>query len=274
MLELRLPMQISTDHIAFVVLVATFIFLVAAVFLLLYVDLYNRRKKRYREETLLLKRQFEEELTKTQLEVQEQTLQTIASDIHDNVGQLLSITKLTLGTVDTSPLPERGREKVSNALELLNTSIRELRQMASVLHAGNLLKQGLEHAVANELKWLSKSDQYTINLNVSGSAPGSSNSRHELIAFRLIQELLNNTIKHARASEISVLFDYQPGFLNITIADNGIGFDVAASMDSPVGLGLHNLFNRARIIGGTLDIQSFPGRGTIACLKLIDQPPN
>lgn len=265
-------MQISSDHIVFVVLVATFIFLVAAVFLLLYVDLYNRRKKRHLEETMLLKRQFEEELAKTQMEVQEQTLQTIASEIHDNIGQLLSITKLTLSTVDTSRQPVRAQEKVNNALELLNSSIRELRQMASILHARNLLQEGLENAVSNELKWLSKSDQYSISMKVTGDRPAIANGEHELIAFRLIQELLNNTIKHARATEISVLFEYHLRTLNITISDNGIGFDVASSISKPTGLGLHNLFNRARIIGGNLDIRSAPGKGTTASLTLIDHP--
>jgi signal transduction histidine kinase len=265
-------MQISTDHIIFVVLVTTFIFLVAAVFLLLYVRLYNRSKKRQMEQTLALKQQYEAELAKTQMEVQEQTLQTIASDIHDNIGQLLSITKLTLSTVEPIHQPVKAREKVDNAMELLNTSIRELRQMASVLHATNLLKGGLENAVNNELNWLSRSDQYDISMKVTGDRSPDANPQHDLIAFRLIQELLNNTIKHARSTEIVVLFDYQPHGLHITISDNGIGFDVAASIEKPVGLGLHNLFNRAKIIGGTLEIQSSPGMGTTAFLKLIHQP--
>jgi two-component system NarL family sensor kinase len=261
-------MQVSSNHIVLLVFFATAVFLLAGCFLLFYVDLYNKRKKKHQEETSLLKKQYEEELIKTQMEVQEQTLQTIASDIHDNIGQLLSITKLTLSTVDAGKNPVKAQEKVNNSLELINTSIKELRELSSVLHAKNILDKGLENAVQNEIKWLSKSDQYRIIWEVSGERGEGSNPQHELIAFRLIQELLNNIIKHARATEIIVRYTYEPAFVAISIQDNGIGFDVQRSIDNPVGLGLNNLFHRAKMIGGELRLISEEGKGTRASLQL------
>jgi two-component system, NarL family, sensor kinase len=262
-------MQVSSNHIILLVFFATAIFLLAGCFLLLYIDLYNKRKKKHLEEKQILKKQYEEELIKTQMEVQEQTLQTIASDIHDNIGQLLSITKLTLSTVDVGKHPVRAQEKVNNSLELINTSIKELRELSSVLHAQNLLEKGLENAIQNEIKWLSKSDQFKITWEVSGERPEKSNAQHELIAFRLIQELMNNIIKHARASEIIVRYVYKPDLIVITIEDNGIGFDVQRFINNPVGLGLNSLFNRAKMIGGELTLISEEGRGTKASLQLI-----
>lgn len=262
-------MQASSDHIIFLVGVATLIFLVAAFFLLLYVSLYNERKKRHIQEKLHLKSQYENELVKTQMEVQEQTLQTIASEIHDNIGQLLSITKLTLSTVDAINQPVKAQEKVGNSLQLLDNSIKELRQLSAVLHAQNLLEQGLENAIANELKWLSKSEQYNISWEVTGDKKKNGNPQNELIGFRLIQELMNNTIKHAKATEIRVRYEYGQDSILITIGDNGIGFDLQKYIDNPVGLGLKNLFNRAKIIGGELKLTSEEGRGTTASLQLM-----
>lgn len=235
---------------------------------MLYVDLYNKRKKKHIEEKEAMKKLYEDELLRTQMEVQEQTLKTIAADIHDNVGQLLSITRLTLSTIDVQASPLKAQQKVDDALLLISNSIRELRQLASVLYAENLLAQGLENAVTNEVKWLSRSDQYEIVCSKTGERKPGVDAKKELISFRLIQELLNNIIKHANASKISIHFSYAEENLQVMIEDNGKGFNLEEAIEKSAGMGLHNLFKRAKMIGGELSIDSKKDQGTQALLKI------
>jgi two-component system NarL family sensor kinase len=261
-------MQVSAEHIILLVVSITAIFLVAAVFLLLYINMYNRRKKRHIEEKKRMEQAFGEELIKSQMEVQEQTLQTIASDIHDNIGQLLSITKLTLSTVNIQNDPLKAQQKIGNSLGLLDTAIRELRQLSAVLHAQNLLANGLENAVQNELSWLARSDQYEVICRSCGNANYQIDPQKELMAFRLIQELINNILKHAAASVITVYFMYEPQQVKISIADNGKGFEVAEAIAKKSGLGITNLYKRAGMIGGDFKLVSEKGKGTCAMLMV------
>ena len=244
------------------------IFLLGGSFLVAYVALYNKRKQKHLEEKLFLRKQFEEELTKTQMEVQEQTLKTIAADIHDNVGQLLSLSKLTLGTVDTAKDPGKAQVKIASALTLLDTSIKDLRQLASLLYADNLLAGGLENAVQNELHRMARTEQYEINWQCNGNVTKEINKQHALIVFRIFQELVNNVVKHANASCINVTFEYSNEYLVIEIADNGRGFNVNDALDNPKGLGLTTLFKRAKMINADLTLTSEKDKGTVAILKI------
>ncbi len=249
-------------------IIITLIFLLAAAFLIVYVLLYNKRKKKHNEEKERLRLEFEEELVKTQMEVQEQTLQTIASDIHDNVGQLLSLTRLTLSTVNISAHPVKAQEKVSASLELLTISIKELRQLSSLLHAENILSQGLQNAIRNELDWISQSERYKIVYHADGSSESKIDPKKEIIAFRLIQELFNNIIKHANATIIEVNYTCSTDSVMIELSDNGKGFDLEESIKNPQGLGINGLYKRARLIGGQLNIESIKGKGTKATLTI------
>jgi len=261
-------MEVSTNQIILLVSIITLIFLLGGCFLILYIGLYNKRKKRHLEEKEKMKRSFEEELVKSQMEVQEQTLQTIGSDIHDNVGQLLSLTKVTLSTISMGAGSPKDQNKIDTALSLLGMSIKDLRQLASVVHAENLLKEGLEKAIENELAWLAKSDRFAITWQCAGERKAMQNPQKELIAFRLIQELLNNIIKHSDATEINFDFQYHDTEYEIQIRDNGIGFDVKQALAHSRGMGLNNLFKRAQMIGGELTLTSEEGKGTMAILKI------
>jgi signal transduction histidine kinase len=93
-------MQISSKEIISLIGLTSIIFLIAPMFLIVYVLSYNRRKKKHQEETMLMQKNYETELLKTQMEVQEQTLKTVAYDLHDNIGQLLSLTTITLSSIN------------------------------------------------------------------------------------------------------------------------------------------------------------------------------
>lgn len=260
-------MQIPRNHIVVGLISLTIVFLVAAGFLLLYIRLYNSRKKRHLQEKLLLEQTYQQELLLTQIEVQEQTFKTIAREIHDNVGQVLSLAKLTLSSINQSGCLPKDKDKVTAAVSLVDNSIKELRELASVLYADNLLKQGLEKAVEKELHWLARTEQFSTSISFTGT-PKAINPERQLIAFRLIQEVLNNVIKHAKATKLQVRFNYEDDVLGVSVVDNGIGFDPVAVQKTGNGLGMTSLAKRAEMINGELSIQTSPGEGTSILLKI------
>jgi signal transduction histidine kinase len=261
-------MPLFATNIILQVVIITVVFLVAAVFLLWYVYLYNQRKKKREEEKRRMEQQFKEVLAHASVEVQEQTLKTIAADIHDNIGQLLSLTKITLSTVNAGVDPEKATRKVEDAVRLLEQSMRELRQLAAVLHAENLLAEGLPAAIARQLERINRSDHCTATLHCSGEEQRPANPQRELIAFRIVQELLGNSLKHAAASAIDVFVQYSDAGIEITVADNGKGFDPGLAKQQRNGMGLRNFEERARVIGARFRLSSAPGQGTKAWLLL------
>lgn len=253
-------MQVSPEHI----IILTLVFILCGGFLVLYVALYNQRKSKLIRERRELAKQFEDELAKSRMEVQEQTLKTIAAEIHDNVGQLLSLSKLTLSTVDMATDPAKSKLKIESALSLLDSSIKELRQLTSLFYADNLLSGGLEVAIQNELHRLARTERFTVDWQCSGTATSEIDGQRALLAFRIFQELLNNIVKHAEATVITVQFAYVCDALTIQMRDDGKGFDVGNVSQQPVGLGITTLYKRAAMMGGTLELTSEIGVGTSA----------
>jgi signal transduction histidine kinase len=253
-------MQISLKEIVFMTGWISFIFLIAPGFLIVYMTVYNRRKKKHIEETGQLKQAFQHELLKSQMEVQEQTLKTIANDLHDNISQILGLTVVTLSSVDLGD-GVRAAEKIAAAEHLTRRSIREIRALSKLLHGEDLISKGLLHAIGFELEWLEKSGSYQIVRNSKvDSLPKHPDK--ELIVFRIFQEMLHNILRHAKASVIIIEDDYTADILTLILADNGVGFNTTAALTQSTGMGLQNMHRRVAMIGGTITIASTPGEGT------------
>jgi len=244
----------------------TLVFLIAPVFLLMYVNQYNKRKKRHIEEKQLMQLTFESELIKTQMEIREQTMQTIGADLHDNIGQLLSLTSLTLNSVKLEDA-EKAQQKIDAALDLTMRSIKEMRLLGKLLQGEQLIGLGLSEAIRHEINWIEKSGQYAVNYDIEGEQPAQNNPDKDLILFRILQEVFNNIIKHSKAKEISIKLAYSELGVRLQVIDNGAGFDVTNLPDDQKGMGLLNIQKRAEIVGGRFFIQSQPGEGT--CIDIF-----
>lgn len=253
-----------------IIISSILIFLMVPIFVLAYIFIQNRRKKRYIEEKALMKLTFESELLKTQLEVQEQTMQTIGADLHDNIGQLLSLTSLTLNSIELDN-EAKARQKIDAAIDLTVRSIKEMRLLGKLLQGDQLVKLGLSEAIRYEINWIERSGQHTVNYLNDGELPAASSPDKDLVLFRILQEMLNNIIKHAQATEITIRIDYEEGYLKLAVSDNGIGFDVADVTHHDAGMGLQNIKKRAAIIGGATTISSVPGAGT--CVTVLTLYP-
>lgn len=227
-----------------------------------------RRKQRNILEKQQLQSQFQQELLKTQLEIQEQTLKTISEEIHDNIGQALSLAKLKLNTVDITK-QEQLIEKISDSKNLVSKAIQDLRDLSRSLNTDNIAAMGLIRAVEYELELFRKSG-FTTDLRISGTITRMEPQR-ELIIFRIVQEALTNIIKHAEARSITVTAAYNTDTLELKVQDDGKGAkpqDINGEENSNKSLGLRNMHNRAKMVGATFSMESVAGNGTVIKLSI------
>jgi two-component system NarL family sensor kinase len=251
----------ANEEIRNLIIISTAIFLIAPTFIVVYIFIYNNRKKRHIEEKAQMKLTFEAEIAKAQLEVQEQTMQTIGADLHDNIGQLLSLTSLTLNSIELDN-PAKARQKIDDSIGLTLRSIKEMRLLGHLLQGDQLVAIGLPEAIRQEIAWMERSGRYEIAYVTSDEIPAINNPDKDLIIFRILQEMFNNIIKHAAATKISVKLDYEAGALKLYVNDNGVGFVADGEPLARHGMGLQNIQKRAGIIGGQATIVSNPGEGT------------
>ncbi|RYU91686.1 hypothetical protein EWM62_07040 [Mucilaginibacter terrigena] len=259
-------MQISSKEIISLIGLTSIIFLIAPLFLILYVLSYNRRKKKHHEETLILQKNFETELLKTQMEVQEQTLKTVAYDLHDNIGQLLSLTTITLSSINLND-SRNTAEKIALVEDLTLRSIKEVKALSRLLHGEEIVSKGLSAAIEFELEWLKRSEKFEITFEHNNMAIISDNAK-DTILFRLFQEIINNIIQHAKATGIIINLEAIEDTLKLTIRDNGVGFDVDEILKRKGGMGLHNIKRRSAMINGTASIVSTKLNGTIITINV------
>lgn len=251
----------DTENIKGLIILTTLVFLLAAVFVILYIFLYNQRKKLHSQEKKNMQLTFDSELTKTQLEVQEQTMQTIGGELHDNIGQLLSLTSLTLSSIELDN-KTKARQKIDDSIDLTLRSIKEMRLLGHLLQGDQLVAIGLVEAIRQLISWMERSGRYEVVYTAGDEIPANSNADKDLIIFRITQEVFNNIIKHAAATQINVGLGYEEGKLELRVTDNGVGFAADETPPALHGMGLQNIRKRAVIIGGEAIISSDKGAGT------------
>lgn len=256
-----------SQEVNLIVIVSFFLFLVAGGIITL-VLVYRRKQVEYINEQARLKTAFEKELLEAQLEIQEQTMKQIGIEIHDNIGATLSLVKLNLKTISLEE--QRGaKEKIANSDELLTKAIANLRTLSKTLHTEAVLSAGLERSIEMELGLIGKAAVFETRFTITGT-PFFLDEKKELILFRTVQEALNNAIKHSQASFIEVSLHYHPNELQLSVTDNGKGFNHEAEEKNPEkGSGLRNMQNRTKLIGGQLSIDGTNGTKIQITLPII-----
>ncbi len=250
-----------------VIILISLVFFVVAIGLVLLVAMYNRRRKLHFEEKNVMNQKFESELLKSQIEVQEQTMQTIASELHDNIGQLLSLTSLTLNSINLKETEKSG-QKITTSLDLLKKSIQELRDLAKLLQGEQIVEMGLGKAIKQELDRLKRIGNYKIKVNNQLLDSEIFSPQKDLIILRLLQEIINNIVKHAQATHIEVNLTLTNETLRLVVIENGIGFDYELIKNQKKGLGLYSIHKRVEIINGKIQINSGQTTGTTITIKI------
>ena len=250
----------ADNEIRNLIIVSTFIFALAPTFVVIYIMLYNQRRKQHVKEKDKMRETFDAEIAKAEQEIKEQTMQTIGADLHDNIGQLLSLTSLTLKSIDQNA-PSKIAPKLESAIELISHSIQEMRLLGRLLQGEQLISLGLDEAIKYEIKWLEKSEKYKVTYLCEDELP-ETNPDKDLIIFRILQEVLNNIIKHSMASHLIITLVHSKERKCLCISDNGIGFDPNKQRSDQMGMGLNNIQKRAALLGGEAIIESNQNKGT------------
>ncbi len=248
-----------------IILVITFaiVFFSLATFITLFVVIYQRRQLKFKKTTEELRVAFQQTLLQSQLEMQEQTFNTISREIHDNVGQILSLAKVQLNIIDQSESFDK--TLLTDAKESVSKAMTDLRDIAKSLNSERIRVSSLPEITEHELQRINRSGIMLTSIIVEGQEQYIQEDK-KLIIFRIIQEALHNILKHSKAKNIDIIFCYEPEKLKIDIKDNGIGFDKGL-LTKKDGLGLHNIISRAALIGGEAVINSVAGRGTVITIN-------
>ena len=262
---LYLPGQ--TAEITKLILIASAIFLLVPLFLLLYIRSYNQHKKEHIFEKEALTQKLESEMLKTMVEVQEQTMQTIATDLHDNIGQLLSLTSLTLNSIKLSD-SEKAQKKIEDSLFILSKTIKELRSLAKQLHGEQIAEKGLANIINQEIALLSKTGVFNLVLKNNVDEITIRSPEKDLIILRLFQEIVNNIIKHARAKTIDIGARIENGIFYLSVEEDGIGFDIISTEAQKTGMGLRSIQRRLALIAGKIIINSEKNKGTKILIEI------
>jgi len=262
----------ETNQEVIVTIIATVVLLILiGVIMLVLAITYHNNKKRHAAEKDRLQSNFRQELLKAQLEIQEQTFTHVSQEIHDNIGQVLSFVKLSLGTAALLSDVEKD-ERIAESKELVAKAITDLRDLSKSLSFDSFSARGFIPSIKAEIERINKSKLVQAIFKIEGT-PNSPGEQTELVLFRILQETINNTLKHANAECLNITLHYTADLLTLTIADNGSGFDKDEAM-SRNGSGLRNIRNRANLIGATVEVKSAVGSGSEIKVSLnpLQQP--
>ena len=204
-------------------------------------------------------------LFKTKLQIREQTFNMISEEIHDNIGQMLSLAKVQLAILENSV--GKGTSQVEQLKETLQTVSSELRQMARGLSGDHVKSFTIIELVSNLAARINECNVTSVELTTTGERRALP-EREKFIVFRIIQESLQNCLKHACAKHIQIEFQFNTNGLNVYIEDDGKGFDINEELLRSGGLGLQHIRERMKLIGGNAGISSQPSAGTRVLLQL------
>ncbi len=245
------------SEIAFGIVIAVMLISLIILFCILLGRLYIGKIKNYTALIYQKDLDFQKTLNTTIIETQEQVLNNISQDLHDDAGQQLTYINFQLENLKLDS-PELNTE-----LQPLSDAVRELSEsIRSISHSLNhhfLMQQDLMKAIDTEVQRLRKNKTIKFDLKIqSGQKEFSINEK--IVVYRIFQEAINNIFKHSKATAVHIVINIDPFVMEIS--DNGRGFDTISGKESKLSLGLSNMVHRAKIIGYQLAINSEPGKGT------------
>jgi two-component system, NarL family, sensor kinase len=257
-------MQNQNQQIYFVILAGTLLAFLLLGFIVGMILFYQRKRQKQEQELIRLKEEYEQEVLRSQLEIQESTMKTIAQELHDNIGQSLSVIKLWMAIAPIE-VEHEAFEGVQNSKELLNKAIRDMADLTKNLHTDRITDIGLSEAIRFDLASIRRAGLLKIDFDVEGDEFHFPDQK-SIFIFRMYQEMMNNILKHSRAKNVivSLIYNNTDNFM-MKINDDGVGFDLGQKRESTSGssgLGLKSMRNRAKLIGAELSIESEPGNGT------------
>lgn len=225
--------------------------------------LYKKREIDNRNKIQVLNYKFQENVLKSNLEIQEETLHNISREIHDNISLSLTLSKLYLNTLP-SQIDEKTSKIITSSIDLISKSLYDLNNLSKSLDGEMIKRNGLLITIENEVENVKIIGTIDIDLIIHGECVFLK-PEVELLIFRIIQETLKNSITHSSAKTISLIVKYVENQLYISISDSGKGFLVNNSHidgKKKMSSGIASMKKRAELINAQFEIESILGKGT------------
>jgi two-component system, NarL family, sensor kinase len=262
----------QNQEIYFVIIIGAILGLLLIGFIVSMLIFYKQRQHRQEQEMESIKDKYDKEVLRSQLEIQENTFKTISQELHDNIGQMLSVVKLSLSAL---PLEKDhpAHDLAVHSREVLNKAIFDLSHLTKSLHTDRIRDVGLVESMKFELTTIRNTGLLQTQFAVTGLETTLPEQK-SIFLFRMFQEALNNILKHSRATDVSVGVEYmEDETFVLEVKDNGVGFDPdeVPVTNSGKGVGLKSMMNRAKMIGAEIRIESIKQKGTKVVIKL---PPS
>ncbi len=216
---------------------------------------YSKYKHKKEKELSAALIKEEQRRTAAIISAQEEERKRISAELHDGIGQMLSVVKMNMSSIEE----ELPLQKVKQTIQLLDESCTELRNISHHLMPAALIQNGLVLAVREFVQKINSSGKLHISYYYDEFE--RINTSIEINLYRILQELTNNIIRYAKATEVNLNINYEQGVLKVMISDNGIGMDKKAIQNSK-GNGWSNIYSRLNMMHAQLEIDSSPGNGT------------
>ncbi|OQP63260.1 hypothetical protein A3860_25560 [Niastella vici] len=198
----------------------------------------------------------QQEIAKAVIDAQEKERETLGRELHDNITQVLTTARLYLNVAKDSPAMTESMIKKSG--ETISSAVEEIRRLSKAMTEMFHKEVGLELSLNDLIENIRLVQQFTISLHFSVPDEQQLDDKLKMTIFRIVQEQLNNTIKYAAASEVQIAIIQKGRLLQVTIADDGKGFDTTLKRK---GIGITNIISRTELFNGRVKIESSPGRG-------------
>jgi len=244
--------------IIFQVALIAFTLIVAFIAVIIYIR-YKRNQDIKQKK--LMQKDFTEQLMQSQIEVQEQTFQQIGKELHDNVGQLLSTSRMLLGLTERNLSNPPDTLLTANAT--LGQAINELRSLSKSLDKEWLEQFSFTDNLQTEINRINAGNGVLAEFMTADALPLASDE--QIILFRIVQEAIQNAVKHGHPGNMRVEIKQEENKFCITISDDGTGF---ATDENSAGMGMTNMKHRTNLLGGTITWNSIPQQGTTVCIFL------
>ena len=247
----------SLSQEVIIIVIGCAFFLLVAIGIIILILIYQKKQIRYIYEKKELQNQYKEEILRSQIEAQEKTLSNMGKEIHDNIGQLLSSAKMLIN-VAMRKMPDVG-DTLRQSDQSLSKAITDLRALSKSLSSEWLEQFSLYENLENEAKRINSSGEITMTVAHQGNMDMMKD--RQLMLFRMVQEAFQNSLKHGKATLISINVKQLGSTLHTSIEDNGKGFD--PTDETKHGFGILNMKHRVSLMGGTALWKSAPTGTTV-----------
>lgn len=259
----------SQKEIRFAILLGTLLLIILLLIVVFAIVHFRIRQVRHQKEKQILESQFFQTLLQSQLEIQEQTFEHVSKEIHDNLGQVASLIKINLNTLQLHER-QKAEENIKETKELVRHLILDLKLLSLNLSSERITAMGLIKLLETDIERINKTGLFSIKLQQEGISYRLEKDK-EIILYRMSQEILNNMVKHSQAVNVYITLKFTKKSFILDFIDDGIGFNAEEMLKEGVkrgSTGLHNLQKRSALINANLTVESSPRKGTNIRIEL------